>query len=441
MKLKFWEKPIETKSNVTGAFGTTKELGDFLIFGTPGSAATPASALSLYTKSTAVSIPINLIAESFASIDPVLEDIDGKIITESPVLDLLSEPSPYYDSMLFMEAIAKNYLVTGECGIVAIGSINRPPLELQPISPSNISVVEGNGGLATSIIVSGTTLVGTYLLIVNKNRARYLLGSLKEIYQIRNFNVDDNSLLRGMSNLKAASAEARQHIEGNNHNVSLLTNGGRVFVVFHTSSDLNPDDFEAFKERVHSQYGGTSNAGKIGVTSGGDLDIKNLGSSNKDMDFANLQAVAKESIALQYKVPLALVTTDATTFNNYAESKLALYDDATLPLADKMFSGLSKFLLPRFGLDPSKVKITYDKDSITALEKRRNENLKLRKELNIETTNELRAGTGLDDINGGDNIFIPANSIPIDSDLFVNDGETSTIEDNSDVDVELARGG
>ncbi len=151
---------IETKSTTT-ALGLSDALGSFLIFGTQGGG-TPAGALSLYEKSTAVSIPINLIAESFASITPVIK-IGDKIITKHPILELLETPSPFYTGDLFLEALGKDYLITGESEVVAIGGVNRPPLELQPISPDKLTVPEGSQGLPTSVIVTGNTMAGQYM--------------------------------------------------------------------------------------------------------------------------------------------------------------------------------------------------------------------------------------------------------------------------------------
>lgn len=409
----------ETKSS-TKVLGLSEELGSFLKFGAQGTAVTPTGAINLYNMSSAVSIPINYIAEAFASINPVLKD-GTEIITEHPVLDLLQTPSPFYTQDLFLEALGKNYLITGETEVVSLGNTNRPPLELQPISPKNVTVNEGSNGLAISLIVSGESLAGAYQMELKGRSVRYLRGNLSEIKQIRNFSTRNNSLLRGQSPLVSASAEARQHIEGNKHNVSLLVNGGRVSLVFHFDEDLNDDDFQATKERVLEQYAGAQNAGKIGITAGGKMDIKELGVNNKDMDFANLQNMARTAVALQYKFPLPLLSTDASTFNNYKEAKAALYDDAVLPLADRIFGGLSDFLLPRYGLDPAKVRITYDIDQITALAGRRNEELKLRKELNLETLNELRTMIGREGVDGGDVVLAPANMIPVGTDLFTND--------------------
>ena len=274
----------EQKSMV---LGTSESLGNFLMFG-DGSANTPSGALSLYDKSTAVSIPVNMVADAFASIVPVIQIKNDKILDVHPVLDLLNNPSPYYSRTLLFEMLGKDYLVTGETELVALGGVNRPPLELQPISPKNVSVNESTNGINGAFIVAGNTLPGNYALNKTRNMVRYFDGGLREIKQIRNYSTRNNSLLRGQSPLVSASKEALQHIKGGDHNISLLDNGGRVSLVFHFDADLSTDEFAETKERVKEQYGGTSKAGMIGVTSGGKLSINEMGTNNKDMDFANL---------------------------------------------------------------------------------------------------------------------------------------------------------
>lgn len=418
---KTWGRNTEVKSSGR-VLGLSEELGSFLKFGMGGTATTPTGAMSLYNESSAVSIPVNYIAEAFASINPILKE-GTEIIKDHPVLDLLQTPSPFYDQDLFLENLGKNYLIAGECEIVALGSINRPPMELQPINPKEITINEGRNGLADNIIVSGDVLMGSYSMVRRGRLVRYLRGNLSEIKQIRNYSTRNNSLIRGQSVLVSASAEVRQHIEGNQHNISLLVNGGRVSLVFHFDEDLELDQFNETKKRVIDQYGGAQKAGTIGITSGGKLDIKELGINNKDMDFAILHEMARTAVALQYKFPLPLLSTDASTFNNYREAKTALYDDAVLPLADRIFGGLSDFLLPRYGLDPAKIRITYDLDQITALAGRRNEELKLRKDLNIETVNELRTMIGREPVDGGDTVMAPSTLIPVGTDLFTDDNE------------------
>ncbi len=79
--------------------------------------------------------------------------------------------------------------------------------------------------------------------------------------------------------------------------------------------------------------------------------------------------------------------------------------------------------MPRYGLDPTEYRITYDKTRIEALTVIALEELKLRKEINIESDNELRATIGRKPYKGGDVVLKPANLIPAGTDIFSEPGE------------------
>jgi HK97 family phage portal protein len=419
-----WHKKPEHKSMV---LGTSAEMGNFLIFGESGNAATPSTAMSLYEQSTAVSIPINMIADSFAVLEPMLM-IDNILVRDHEVIRLLNKPSPYFSRELFLEMLGKEYLITGETTFVMLGGSRRPPVEIQPVSVRNISISEGSGGYPHNIQVTGNTLPGIYNPTIRNGTVRYFDGGLRELVQVRNYSTRSNSLLRGQSPLLAASKEVRQHILGGTHNVSILEKGGRVSLIFHFDADMDDEDYELAKQRVHDQYGGASEAGKIGVTAGGELNIKEVGVNNRDMDFANLQKMAVKAVTLQYHVPLPLVTDERQTLNNYREGKLALYDDAIIPLSKRIFGALSDTMLPRFNLDPKRARITFDPDQISSLVSRRNEELKKRASIGVESHNEIRAMMNREPYEGGNVILVPASLIPAGTDEHTVDNEPDYIE-------------
>jgi hypothetical protein len=216
-------RPREVK---TRALGMTDELGKFLQFGTT-TAATPSSALNLYEQSTAVSVPINMVVDAFSVIEPVLQEGEKTFRFQHDVLDRLKQPSSHYTRELFFEMMAKNFLITGEAEVVALGRVDKPPLELQPLSPAVVTPVQGKGGLIGSFTVAGVTMTGVYRPERRGAAVRYFDGGLRELKQIRNWSSKNNSLLRGQSLLVSAAREARQHILGTEHNVSLLEKGPR----------------------------------------------------------------------------------------------------------------------------------------------------------------------------------------------------------------------
>ena len=415
MAWNFWKKENAIPEKKSMALGMSESLGSFMMIGEKCGARTPAAALSLYRQSSAVSVPINRIATAIQGMDLVVISKDGVSSSDHPVLDLLKTPSPFFSKNLFLETIVKNFLITGEMAVVAIGGIMRPPLELQPISPDKISVAGKNGGVG-SFLITGENMTGQYVAIRNGTKVRYLRDELTEIQFTRNFRTQNNSMLRGESLLVSASKEIRQHILGGEHNISLLEKGGRVSLVFHFEQDMDDDEFQLAKERVRAQYGGAGSAGEIGVTAGeGGFSVNEFGTNNRDMDFAVLQRMAKIAVANQYGFPLVLLDNEKSTFNNYGVAKEALYDDAAVPVANFIMAGLTDLLMPRYGEDPSNLRIGVDLDSISALQSRRNKELLLRKQIGIETINELReAIPNRENVEGGDEVLIPANLVPLD---------------------------
>lgn len=419
---------VETKSTVSPlVIGLDDEIGQLLLLSERGRAYNPTAALYLYEQSSAVSIPVNWVAEAFSSVplSLMLNTSKGpEVIKDHDVLGALRQPSAWHDGELFIDILAKDYLITGECHFVALGNINmnRPPLELVPISPRSITPspeIYSDAPVGWNVL--GNTLTGFYELELKGKQARYLQGNYRELHTTRNYSTRNNSMFRGQSPLVPAAREVRSHILGTEHNVSLLENGGRVSLVFHFDTNMKRADFEETRRRIIEQYGGWNRAGSIGVTSGQGMKIEELGTAPKDMDYKGVHQVAKESVAMTYRVPLPLISTVNMTLSNYKEAKTALYDDAVIPLASRILGSLSRFLLPRYGLDPEKARICINPDDIPALVSRRNDELGKRAKLNIETDNELRGMIGREPYEGGDQVYKPATLIPVGSDLFTED--------------------
>lgn len=404
-------RTIEVKS----ALGSTTELGSFMMFGTE-TPATAAGAIRLYEQSSAVANPVHMIADQFQLLEPILiETGTGDIEERHPLLDRLRSPSPDFTLELFLQKLAIDYLVTGEAVVGALGNIDFPPVELQPLSPQDLTVIEGSGGYAAKWDVSGASLSGAYSGRVVKGVRRFVRDPLTELRVIKRYSTKNGSLLRGQSILYSAAKDARQNIAGGEYNLSLLRDGGRVSLVFHFEEDMADDAWEATKRRVRETYGGPDGE-KIGVTSGGKMDIKQLGLTSRDMDFEKLQQMTKFALAVAYHVPIPLLTTDAMTYNNMGEAKLMLFDDAVIPLARKILGDLGAWLLPRYKLDPNQYELSFNPEKIEPLIDRRNARLKARRDLALETINEMRRELpNRPDVENGDQILVPGTMTPLDA--------------------------
>ena len=421
----WWNFKRENKSPRTLEVKSTlgSELSHLLVYGASKGAENPRSAMNLFETSSAVSIPINRIADSISNLVPVLE-IGGKKIVDHPMLTYLKNPCYAMDYRLLMKSSAVYYLVTGETFFLAVGNINRPPLEFYSVSPTLVSH-NTTYGMIDRFTIDGEFYPSNYSFD-SKTKSFMSRENLKQLTHLRDFSGKDNSVVRGISRLISVSNSARQQILGTRHNLSILEKGGRLSLLFHFENAMDDDQFQKVAERVREQFGGADNAGQIGITAGGKLQVENAGLTPQDMDWGNAQRMANQVLILSYNLPLPLFSLDASTFNNMSSAMEMYYDDAILPNAQILFDSIGSILFPRFGLDAN-AKLTCDIDKITALTTRRNNEVKLRKDIGIESDNELRSILGREGYAGGDTMYKPSNLIPIGTDILKDDDDITDI--------------
>lgn len=436
MKWPWGKKSIEKKSASSGTANIPIAPGSFLEYAlTGGGAVLPHQAMLFYRENAAIATAVDLIAGAFEQIQPVLEieDRKGELSFDSDheVIQKLKNPNEFEVWKEFSGEMSRHYLLTHNSLLSGLGGVRRPPLVVYVVKTQNVSVTEQfNDGFPDRYIVSKGAGNGVYVRgkASGDMTVNFYDGSLKELYHVMGFSSRTNNVW-GDSPLEAAAMDAKQQIEGRVHNLQMIKQGGRLSLVvsFKDEEPIEDDEHKARKQRIYEDLSGASNAGKIAVISGQEVDIKEVGTTNKDMDYSVLDQTAAFTIYNRYRIPLPLVTVTAAKFNNMQMAVEQLYDFAVLPHANCMYGGLSRFMLPRYGLDLNKFRITYNPKSITALKARMLEELKKRRDMNIETTNELRAeGLAKDGVDGGDVIYQGANLIPI--------GESSVMDDDVDPD-------
>jgi HK97 family phage portal protein len=385
-------------------------------------------AMQYYRESSAVATAVDLIADEFERIQPVIQTADGKFTDNHPVLEMLRMPNDYETYQDLAGAFSRHYLLTHNTQFYAGGLVKRPPVELFAIKPQNVSATEAPTNYAANYFVGQGVGSGTYAVdFVPKLGARYYNTDMKELYHIQGFS-SHISQVKADSPLQAIALEIAQRIKGRVHNVSLLDNGARptLFVQFKDSADI--DELRLRRQYLNEQAAGATNAGKIMVTAGQEMDVKEFGINNRDMDFSELDRIAGETVYMRYKIPLVLTNTKAATLDNMKTAVFHLYDWAVLPLADKLLAGLSKFLLPRYGMDPSRERITYNPETIKPLTSRMLDELKLRKDIGVESIDELREFLPNRDPIGLDQILVPSTLVPAGIDFEETSAETAEDE-------------
>lgn len=380
---------------------------------------TATDAANFYRQSSAVATAIDVIAKEIEGIKPVVE-LDNDILDNThDVLKLLENPNEFEDYREFIGRLSRFYLLNHDAFVYAEGVTNRVPVNIFAVTNQDVSITQNGRDRYPEIYnVTNGFGSGIYKRTLRQRQIFFYDGNLKEIYHIHGYTSrSDNSFAD--SPLEAAALDARQQILGRNHNLRIISNGGRLSMAVIVKGETPPtqEQFDEIEQRVNEKFSGSDNAGKIAVFGASDIDIKELGQNNKDMDFSLLDRTSSNAIYMRYGVPLPLVSADRQTFNNFDRAIEDFYDRSVLPYTNILFSGLTKMLRRRY--DNSFKRITYNPESILALKGRMMNEIKIRRDINIETVNELREGLpNREPIEGGDIFYQPATLIPVGEDIF-----------------------
>jgi len=379
----------------------------------------------LYDASTNLATAVTHIYKGVQKLRPILYDkrmdqylkhTDQSIINF--LLDGVYGPSGY--SNMMAEA-AMSYALTGNVYFDIMGNVNREPAAIRCLKPFDISIDLDNDDIAK--LYRASNGYGGQMTYNRKSKTdfRYYAGTMNELIHI--MDVTGTHRGRGANPVNSIVKNCLSSISAVDHNNALLNNGARPSGALMADKDENLTDkqFSYMKSELENQYTGSSKAGRPMLLEGG-LKWVEMSISPKDLDFKELlQSNAKEIIA-RYMLSLSSITMDGATFNNMAVSRVNDFDKAIEPIATAIFDGLDDALLPRFGLDTDRYKITYNPESAPALIERDIQKGERMANTGVFTYNEIRTQFGKEPLaDGGDNVYAPQGLQVIGQDAYTGD--------------------
>lgn len=343
-----------------------------------------------YIKNVIANRCINLISKNAAKVRFKLFRVNGKgerqPLLHHPLLQLLSKPNPLMHQNDFLEQIYNYKIIAGNAFVQATGFMDETqllhPAELYCLRPDKVEILCG-----------GDSLPMGYRYRVQEKTRDFLVNPLSghsEILHIKNFNPLDDWY--GLSLVEPAIYSIDQHNEANRWNQALLQNGARPSGALVVKGEenggfLSEEQFLRIKEEFSNEYIGSYNAGKPLLLEGG-LDWKEISLSPKDMDFIEIKYSAARDIALSFGVPPQLLGIPGdTTYNNLAEGRLALWEQTIIPIVEDVVNALNSWLTPMFDAD---LVLSYDEDSISALNIRRESQWSMINSASFLSTDEKR---------------------------------------------------
>jgi len=345
-----------------------------------------------YRKNIIVYRCIKLISQNASAVPFIVyqgSGADKKELSEHPLIDLLKRPNPNQGGMEFFESLYAHYLIAGNAYIEAVGPEDKAPLELWGLRPDRMQIIPGRGGM-----------VEAYRYTVNGKSIDFAADSISgdsAILHIKSFHPLDDWY--GMSPLEAAAFSIDQHNDAAKWNASLLQTSGRPSgAIVYKPVDSNASDVMTDEQRnnlkteIETFFSGAKNAGRPLVLEGG-LEWQEMALSPKEMDWISGKDVSAREIALAFNIPAQLIgISGSLTFSNFEQARLAMFDDAILPLLEHVKIELNNWLSVKYGDD---ISIDYDIDSIEALAPRRKEHWDKINSASFLTINEKRQMLGI----------------------------------------------
>tara|TARA_R110002050_G_scaffold11068_2_gene37677 strand:+ start:1680 stop:2846 length:1167 start_codon:yes stop_codon:yes gene_type:complete len=337
-----------------------------------------------YHKNVIVYRCVNLIARNLATVPWKLYQGDEELKIH-PLFDLIKNPNPMHTRVSLLESMASHILLSGNCYLEAVGDNKIDELYLW--RPDRVQVVPGEGGVPEA-----------YIYRVNGQERKIYVDSQNgqsSVLHIKTFHPLNDWY--GMSAIEAAASAIDQHNAVGSHNLALLQNGGRptgALVIkpgADTSTHLTEQERQTLKDELRLAYEGSDNAGRMMVLEG-NMEWREMGLNPKDLDFVNGKHLSAREIAQAYGIPGMLVGVPGeSTFANYKEARLHLWEDTILPTLDKVMAEINRWICPYYGDD---IEFRYDADSIPALAIRRESLWSKIQNSDFLTTNEKRAALG-----------------------------------------------
>lgn len=353
---------------------------------------------------------VNIIANNVMQMNIMLKkkQRNGKMVEvdNHPLVDLFEAPNPIMHGGKYWQNVAAFMQLSGNSYLHAPNlQKGKLPKEIWPLYPDTVKVVPGAWGVPEA-----------YEIQKSSNTVKIPVSPFKsepsELMHLKTFN--PNNAWYGMSPIEAAAFSIDQHNESGLWNVSLLQNMARPSGMLVFKNNLGQEQLEDIKRRVRKSHSGSSNAGKVMVASGSEVDYKQFSFSPSDMDWINAKSTSARDIGTAFGVPSMLLNiTGDNTYANYSEARQALWIETIIPLMDDILKSHNQWIWKILG--DQEFRLGYDKDELDALAPSRTalwNRVTAARHLSI---NEKRRATGYEDLpeEEYDQVLVSTSEVPL----------------------------
>lgn len=356
-------------------------------------------------------------AEKVAEVEFVLKNKkSGEIVPQHPLLDLLKYPSTTLSSTQLYTLYQNHMDIMGSAYFV----LEAEPVFGKPDQPKIKSMDLLRPDMVKPVVEGGKVVRYEYRG-PDGNTIDYQPWQI-----IRIWRPDPSNPLQGMSLLKAGVTAIQTEIQISAYHARIIENGGKVDGVFKFKTPrLTKQQLAELKDGYDAEIADARKTGKP-LFLGGDADYIRMGMTPDEVAFLETKRVTLEDICIMTGVPKELLgTMDGTKYDN-ADASIRIFLRETIkPQIKALVTALDNALIPD----------EYELDFVDPTPENTTEKLKaleLGKTQGLITTNEGRRilarvlGEDLEDVDGGDDVLINFNLIPLGSSSVVEKAAADT---------------
>lgn len=318
----------------------------------------------------------------------------------TPYGDLMRRPNPHIGAKFLWLWVASTYELYGESMLLKLRDDNGRVRELHPMHPTNVLIRrQPDGTLAYLYMASG--------------RGGTLLAPFpaSEVVHFRNYNPDN--INRGISPCEPLRQTLLAEDSARRAQSSMWRNGAKPGFALTAPKALSDPVIKRLKAAFDGQHGGVDNWMKTLVLEEG-LTPTALQITPEDMQYVEGRRLNREECCAVWDVPPpAVQILDRATFSNITEQMRSLYRETMAPRLNGYEDTLETQLAPDFDRSgDTYAEFLLDEVLRGAFEARSTANAQAI-QTGQKTPNEARREDNKPDLPGGDQLFINAALIPL----------------------------
>jgi len=350
---------------------------------------------------------VNLLAERSSQyqieLHKVGKDGEKERVDSHPLIDLLRRPQPMRlggisgIELLYMTRVHRD--LCGEAfWLLEKGAKSNKIKNIVLLDPTTVGVTVDK---ATGEVLG---------YFIRKTKSANIPLKLDEVWQFKRPNPRDP--YHGLSVISAHYDEIATNDFATRFVKNFFKNNAGISGVLSVLGMVNKPVFQKFTQMWRQKYEGVDNAGRVAIMRDTDAKFTKVGVGLNELDMKALREMTDETILRAFRVPKELlgqaggvglgqqvVTALEFVFSKYAiDPEFDAYDSVIQQIADTYYAE-DQLVVSHTNIIPEDKEFTQtqEKEFVDV----------------IYTRNEIRARHGLDDVDGGDQLYVPLNLVPI----------------------------